>query len=127
MSSTQTGRYGRIPPDTVALFERTVRAVRDEVVTALPPHANSNVQADTLELVLSIVLRDWRENNNTTGLLASDVTDLRNFVTLAVSLSGADLNGQGRPVYSAVLRGLLEDWLANWNAPGDPGAPGPVD
>ncbi len=100
MSSTQTGRYGRIPPDTVALFERTVRAVRDEVVTALPPHANSNVQADTLELVLGIVLRDWRENNNTTGLLASDVTDLRNFVTLAVSLAGSDLNGHGRPVYS---------------------------
>jgi hypothetical protein len=55
------------------------------------------------------------------------VADLRNFVALAVSLAGTDLNNQGRPVYQAVLKGLLDDWLANWNAPNDPGPPGPID
>lgn len=127
MSSAQAGSYGRIPPETVALFERTVRAVKDEVVAGLPPQASSAVRADTVEMVLEVVLRDWRENNNTTGLLASDVTDLRNFVALAASLAGSDINGQGRPIYAAVLRGLLGDWLANWNAPGDAGPPGPID
>jgi hypothetical protein len=102
-----------------------VQVVRDRVVTALPAEASPAVRSETLELVLGIVLRDWRENNNTTGLLPEDVEDLRSFVALAVSLAGSDLSDAGRPVYETVLRGLLEDWLANWNAPGDPGAPGP--
>jgi hypothetical protein len=121
------GSYGRIPPETVTLFERTVQIVREQVVSGLPMHANTSLRADTLQLVLEIVLRDWRENGNTTGLLDSDAQDLRNFVTLAASLAGDDINGQGRPVFNAILRGLLEDWLANWNAPGDPGPPGPIN
>jgi hypothetical protein len=117
-------RHGRIPEQTVALFEQTVATVRDQVVAALPSSANSSLRADTLEAVLDVVLRDWRENGNTTGLLQEDVNDLRNFISLAVSLAGSDLNGQGRPVYLALLKGMLNDWLANWNAPGDPGPPG---
>jgi hypothetical protein len=117
-------RHGRIPEQTVALFEKTVATVRDQVVTALPSSANSSLRADTLEATLDVVLRDWRENGNTTGLLPEDVNDLRNFIALAASLAGSDLNGQGRPVYLALLKGMLNDWLANWNAPGDPGPPG---
>ncbi len=126
-SSQGPSRYGRIPQQTVDLFQQTVAIVRDQVLSALPPQANDHVRAYTLEQVLAIVLRDWRENSNTTGLIPADANDLRNFVSLAVSLSGSDLNGQGFPVYQALLKGLLEDWLANWNAPNDPGAPGPVD
>jgi hypothetical protein len=125
VSVPSRGRYGRIPEQTVSLFERTVATVRDQVVTALPSSASTGLRAETLEAVLDVVLRDWREHGNTTGLLDSDVADLRSFITLAASLAGADLNGQGRPVYLALLRGLLSDWLANWNAPGDPGPPGP--
>jgi hypothetical protein len=124
MGFTSSRRHGRIPEQTVALFEKTVAAVRDQVVTALPSGANSSLRAETLEAVLDVVLRDWRENGNTTGLLPEDVNDLRNFISLAVSLAGSDLNGQGRPVYLAMLKGMLSDWLANWNAPGDPGPPG---
>jgi hypothetical protein len=76
-------------------------------------------------MLLTIVFRDWIENENATGLEAEDVADLESFVQCAASLAGADINGQGLPVYQAVLKGLLEDWLANWNAPGDPGPPGP--
>lgn len=119
--------FGRIPPNTVDLFQKNVQLVRDQVLTALPPNTSQEVRAAALELVLDVVLRDWRENGNTDGLLSSDINDLRSFVALAASLAGSDLNGAGRAVFQATLKGLLEDWLANWNAPNDPGPPGPID
>jgi hypothetical protein len=120
-----TGRFGRIPEHTVTLMERTIGQLRNDVLAALPGSANQQVRAETLELILSIVLRDWHQHSNTTGLLPSDITDLKSFVSLAASLTGGDLNGHGKPIMLAVLRGLMEDWLANWNAPGDAGPPGP--
>ena len=119
--------FGRIPRDTVHLFQKNIQIVRDQVVAALPANADQNLRATTLELVLEVVLRDWRENSNTDGLLANDINDLRSFVALAASLAGSDLNGAGRAVFQAALKGLLEDWLANWNSPNDPGPPGPID
>jgi hypothetical protein len=127
MSYQQSSRFGRIPAGTVELFQRTVQVIREQVVTALPAQASGDVRAYTLEAVLEIVLRDWRENENTTGLVSSDIQDLRSFVELAASLAGTDINAKGKPIYEATLRGLLEDWLANWNSPNDPGPPGPID
>lgn len=117
--------FGRIPRQTAELFWRTTQTVRDQVVTALPQNAGAYVRSFTLEAVLDVVLRDWRENENTTGLVPEDVGDLRSFVGLAASLAGPDLDGAGLPIYQSTLRGLLEDWLHNWNSPGDPGPPGP--
>jgi len=125
--SQQNTPFGRIPRDTVHLFQKNVQIVRDQVVTALPANASQELRASTMELVLDVVLRDWRENGNTDGLLANDINDLRSFVALAASLAGGDLNGAGRAVFQATLKGMLEDWLANWNAPNDPGPPGPTD
>ena len=119
--------FGRVPPETVNLFQQTVKQIREEVLQALPGNASPEVQAYTTEIVLEIVLRDWRENENTTGLEPADVKDLSSFVAMASALAGSDLNGRGMPVYQATLKGVLEDWLANWNAPGDPGPPGPID
>lgn len=120
-------RFGRIPRDTVDLFGASVRLVRDEVATALPPSAGESVRAYTIQTVLEIVLRDWRENSNTTGLLPADVVDLKSFISLAATVAGPELGagGSGVPVFESLLKGLLEDWLANWNSPGDPGPPGP--
>jgi hypothetical protein len=92
---------------------------------ALPSGAGAEVKAYTTEMLLDIVFRDWLENENVTGLEAEDVADLESFVQCAAAMAGSDINGQGLPVYQAILKGLLEDWLANWNAPGDPGPPGP--
>lgn len=119
--------FGRVPPQTVDLFQRTVKQIREQVLQALPSSASSEVSAYTIETVLDVVLRDWRENENTTGLEPADIKDLASFVAMASSLAGSDLNGMGLPVYQATLKGLLEDWLFNWNAPGDPGPPGPID
>lgn len=127
MAYQQGMRFGRVPPETVALFQQVVQTVREQVVTGLPAHASQELRAYTLEEVLAIVLRDWRENENTSGLLPEDAADLRNFVALAASLAGAELNAAGKPIYQATLKGLLEDWLANWNSPGDPGPPGPIN
>ena len=125
MSWSSGNRFGRIPSATVSLLEKNVATIREEVLTGLPSGANAALRAEALEAVLDVVLRDWREHNNTTGLLKEDAADLRSFVELAASLAGSDLNGQGRPIFLAMLRGLLNDWLANWNSPGDAGPPGP--
>lgn len=118
-------RFGRIPPPTTQLVASLVLSVNGQVVTALPPHAGPVTRAAATEIILGVVLRDWRENENTSGLLPDDVADLRSFVQLAASLAGNDLDGQGAPVFRSVLSGLMEDWLENWNSPGDAGAPGP--
>ena len=117
-------RFGRIPPPTAQLIAGIVQTVSGQVVSALPPNAGPATRAAATEIIVEIVLRDWRENENISGLVPDDVADLRSFVQLAVSLAGNDLDGQGAPVFRSVLRGLMEDWLANWNAPGDPGPPG---
>lgn len=125
MSQGSGPRFGRIPPPTSQLVAGIVQTVMGQVVQALPQNAGQTSRAAAAEIVLGVVLRDWRENENTSGLLPDDVADLRSFVQLAASLAGNDLDGQGAPVFRAVLTGLMEDWLANWNAPGDAGAPGP--
>ncbi|HEY1016363.1 MAG TPA: hypothetical protein VGE07_26880 [Herpetosiphonaceae bacterium] len=125
MSQSGVPRFGRIPPPTAQLVAGLAQAVTTQVVSALPANAGPVTRAAAAEIVLGIVLRDWRENENTSGLLPDDVADLRSFVQLAAALAGTDLEGQGAPVFRAVLSGLMEDWLANWNAPGDPGPPGP--
>lgn len=127
MDHAAGGTFGRIPASTVDLMRKTVAVVRDQVLPALPRSADTAVRAFTLEQVLHHVLRDWSENENTDGLVPDDVADLKSFVSLAAALAGDDLNGDGQPVYQAALIGLLSDWLENWNAPGDPGPPGPVD
>jgi hypothetical protein len=120
-------KFGRVPGETIDLFQKTIQQVNSEIITALPGSANDAVRSYTVEQLLEIVFRDWRENENTAGLEPADMRDLSSFVAMAASLAGSDLNGQGFPVYQAVLKGLLEDWLYNWNAPDDPGPPGPIN
>lgn len=125
MAQSQKGRFGRIPPPTVDLISGLVQTINTQVLQVLPPQAGPATRAAAAEIILGVVLRDWRENENTSGLLPDDVTDLQSFVQLAVSMAGGDLEGPGGPIFRSVLTGLMEDWLANWNSPNDPGAPGP--
>ena len=127
MNKPAGGQFGRIPGGTVELMQRTVTSIREGVLPGLPSRASSEVKAFTLEQVLQVVLRDWSENENTSGLIEADIADLKSFVEFAASLAGDEINGDGLPIYQATLTGLLADWLENWNAPGDPGPPGPID
>jgi hypothetical protein len=120
-------QFGRIPQATVSLLQQTRQQVYQQILPVLPPNAPQKARDLVAERIIGIVLRDWRENGNATGLTSEDVTDMQNFVQAAVSVSGPDLNGDGWPIFSAVLSGMLEEWLANWNSENDPGPPGPVD
>jgi hypothetical protein len=119
--------FGRIPPETAALLQQTVANVRGNVLNLLPPTMSPESRASALDIVLGVVLRDWRENGNTTGLIDSDIADLRSFVQFALQVAATGQPAESEPVFLSVLRGLMEDWLANWNAPNDPGPPGPID
>ena len=119
-------KFGRIPPQTISLFEKTVADVKAKVLPSLPHTAGDDVKAYTLEKVLEVILRDWHENGNTDGMSDEDLADLASFVQMAAALAGSTIHAQGKPIYEATLKGLLEDWLQNWNAPGDPGPPGPL-
>ena len=123
----QQSRFGRIPAQTIRLFEQTRDQVQQDVLSALPSNAGQAARDVVLEQVIGIVLRDWRENENTTGLTDEDVADMQNFVRAAAAIAGPDLSGAGKPVFEAVLNGFLQDWLNNWNASNDPGPPGPID
>ena len=112
------------------IVQRGVRVIapfRNEkligVVTAVMADPPADVEVKSLEAVLDVVLRDWREKDNTDGLLPADVADLRSFIELAHGVASPDPYGRGFPIYQATLEGLLEDWLANCNAPGNPGLP----
>jgi hypothetical protein len=115
--------FGRIPPQTVSLFQSAIATLRDQVLPALPHEASATVRAFTLEQLVSVVLRDWAENDNTDGLQPKDIGDLKSFIQLAVSVAEPDLSGDGFPIYQATLTSLLQDWLDNWNAHGDDGPP----
>ena len=119
--------FGRIPPETASLLQQTTATVRGSILSLLPPTMSAEARAGALDIVLGVVLRDWRENGNTSGLIESDVADLRSFVQFALQVAATGQPAESEPVFLAVLRGLMEDWLANWNAENDPGPPGPID
>src|SRR5919199_4220522 len=106
----QQSRFGRIPQQTIRLFEQTRDQVQQDVLSVLPSNAGQAARDVVLEQVIGIVLRDWRENENTTGLTDDDVADMQNFVRAAAALSGPDLSGSDKPVFEAVLNGFFSDW-----------------
>ncbi len=65
------------------------------------------------ELVMAI-LRDWSKNG-TEELVEEDVTNLSGFTRIA---AGAGMSAPAElhdATFVAVLRALLEDWVANWS------------
>ncbi len=116
----------RIPPKIVDLLDQTARTTRTRVITALPDAAAVDLRQFALHQVLATVMRDWIENGNTDGLTSQDVHDLRSFVSLAATIADLgqpDEDGLNGTTFRAVLTGLLEDWLANWNSDGVSGPP----
>lgn len=113
----------RLPPETRDLLVQITRTVRDEIVPFIPGGPPERVQAHVTELVLAVALQDWYDNGNQDGLVAQDVADFRSFIELAHGVAGKDPWGRGNAVFDATLKGLLQDWLENWNAPGHPGPP----
>lgn len=107
---------GRIPAATVALYRDLIAVVQDDILGALPAHMGAALRSFTVEALLDILLQDLIVNGNAEGPGPADIADLRSFVALAAALAEQDHDREGMPVYRAALRGLLRDWLENWNA-----------
>ncbi len=107
--------FGRVPSETVEIFQQHIADVKVHVLAALPAQADEPMRAFTLEKVLDSVFRDWHEHGNT-RLSPQDLNDLGSFVQMSAALAGNQINAQGRAVFEASLIALLEDWLYNWNA-----------
>src|SRR5262249_18974978 len=72
--------FGRIPVETVVVLTQEVRQVTALVAQALPAGTPS-VQRDwTLRALLDRTVRDWWENENTSGLEQKDSDDLKSFI-----------------------------------------------
>lgn len=106
--------FGRVPAETLQLFQQNIADVKNNVLSALPAQADEQLRGFTLEKILATVFRDWQEHGNT-FLSPDDVKDLSSFVQMSASLAGNQINAQGRAVFEASLSALLEDWLYNWN------------
>jgi hypothetical protein len=115
--------FGRVPVQTIAALEMCIRDVQEHVLSAVGDDANAEIRSFTLEKCLEFVLRDWRENDNTSGLEPADIADLRSFILTSKQLAGIDglegsptnLDSSQFVVYKATLESLLDDWLHNWN------------
>jgi hypothetical protein len=123
MTSSVVSQYGRVPQDTFDLLVQQVRRVTGPVASALPILSSNDVRNITIVEVLTVTLRDWRENDNLQGLQATDVEDLRSFVEAAASLAGDLQTPESIAIYKTSLRALLLDWLNNWNVDGCSGPP----
>jgi hypothetical protein len=94
--------------------------VTGPVASVLPANTSPDVRNFTVRVVLEYALRDWVENENLTGLDSRDAGDLQSFVEMAIHVAFEDSPGQrsatqSAAIYRAVLHGMLEDWLHNWN------------
>ncbi len=116
MNSIQKSSYGRIPAQTIELIQTCVDSARQRLAEALPPSASAEVRSFTVQVVLDVLLKDWRLHDNSSGPDEDDWQDIISFVRLAASLAEPDLNDRGMPIYQATLNGLLSDWLYNWNS-----------
>lgn len=104
------------PPDAGYLARMVAAAER--VANALPSDAPPAWRHTTYRSVLTAVLRDAVENE-TSSLEAEDTANLSRFVEDAARAargSAADLRDD---TFEIVLGALLEDWVDNWDGPGD--------
>lgn len=81
---------------------------------ALPVEAPVNWNPVAHQELIVAILRDWSKNG-TEELVEEDVTNLSGFTRIA---AGAGMSAPAElrdATFSAVLRALLEDWVANWS------------
>ena len=123
MTTATVSQYGRIPQDTFDLFNQHVRRVTGPIASTIPLSATEEMRNVTIKEVLTVTLRDWRENDNLAGLQAVDVDDLRSFVDASMAISGTGPDLVTLAIYKVTLRAMLLDWLDNWNVNEQSGPP----
>jgi hypothetical protein len=91
----------------------------DEVVKTLPDSSPPGWRDIAYKEMIGAVLRDWTANG-TKELVEEDTSNLTGFLRVAVSAAGRATPELTDAAFQGVLRGLLDDWVANWGGDGEP-------
>ncbi|MFZ0218148.1 MAG: hypothetical protein WAM30_19610 [Candidatus Dormiibacterota bacterium] len=112
-AETQDGENGPF-----SVMEGRVRqandVAQDVLSAALPADPPAGWRALGHSELVGAILRDWSKNS-TTELVDEDTTNLTGFARIAAEAGLRAPDGLGDATFTAVLRGLLDDWVANWS------------
>ncbi|MDR0360002.1 MAG: hypothetical protein LBJ87_11160 [bacterium] len=90
----------------------------DEVIGTLPAGSPPAWRDIAYKEMIGAVLRDWTANG-TKELVDEDTSNLTGFLRVAVSAAGRAKPELTDAAFQVVLRGLLDDWVANWGGDGE--------
>ena len=90
----------------------------DEVLNTLPAGSPPTWRDIAYKEMIEAVLRDWT-TNGTKELVDEDTSNLTGFLKVAVSAAGRAKPELTDVAFQGVLRGLLDDWVANWGGDGE--------
>ena len=90
----------------------------DEVISTLPEGSPPAWREIAYREMIGAVLRDWTANG-TRELVEEDTSNLTGFLKVAVTAAGRAKPELTDTAFQGVLRGLLDDWVANWGGDGE--------
>ena len=94
--------------------QQATQVAQEVALAALPIDAPQSWKPTAHQELIIAILRDWSKNG-TEELVEEDVTNLSAFTRIAAG-AGTSATGELRDAtFVAVLRALLEDWVANWS------------
>lgn len=94
--------------------QQATQVAQEVTQSALPLDAPATWQPVAHQELIIAILRDWSKNG-TEELVDEDVTNLSGFTRIAAG-AGTSAPAELRDAtFVAVLRALLEDWVANWS------------
>ncbi len=94
--------------------QQATQVAQEVARTALPLDAAPSWNPTAHQELIIAILRDWSKNG-TEELVEEDVTNLSAFTRIAAG-AGTSAPAELRDsTFVAVLRTLLEDWVANWS------------
>ncbi|MGH7921612.1 MAG: hypothetical protein ACREQM_16960 [Candidatus Dormibacteraceae bacterium] len=108
--------------DAFATMEGRVRqateVAQEVAVAAIPPGVPATWQEIAHQELVGAILRDWSKNG-TEELVDEDTTNLTAFTRIAAGAGTSAPMELRDATFVAVLRALLEDWVANWSGDDD--------
>jgi hypothetical protein len=98
--------------------QQAAQVAQDVARAALPVEAPPSWNATAHQELIIAILRDWSKNG-TEELVEEDVTNLSAFTRIAAGAGTSAPLELREATFVAVLRALLEDWVANWSGGDD--------
>lgn len=98
--------------------QQATQVAQEVAAEALPLDAPADWHPVAHQELIVAILRDWSKNE-TEELVDEDINNLSQFTRIAASSGVAAPPELRDATFTAVLRALLEDWVANWSGGGD--------